>query len=168
MSVRSDRAPVAELVPLVDAWAKDKTGSDGHSKHREAVRLSGSNWRRSVRLDEGDGGHRRPTSRVHDLRHTCASLWRGAGAGADPKVVQRILGYASAAMTMDLYGRPIDQNPWDAAAKFGARGGTEAEFVRNEEAQDRHLVSTWALRRAACRNRTDDLFITSESLYRLS
>ena len=50
----------------------------------------------------------RPTSRVHDLRHTCAALWLGAG--ADPKVVQRILGQASAAMTMDLYGHPIDQN----------------------------------------------------------
>ena len=63
----------------------------------------------------------RPTSRVRDLRHTCASLWLGAG--ADPKAVQRILGHASAPMTMDLYGHPIDQNPWDAAAKFGGTTG---------------------------------------------
>ena len=58
---------------------------------------------------------------MHDLRHTCASLWLGAG--ADPKVVQRILGHASAAMTMDLYGHLIDQNLWAAAAKFGGSTG---------------------------------------------
>ncbi len=62
---------------------------------------------------------------MHDLRHTCASLWLAAG--ADPKVVQRILGHASAAMTMDLYGHLIDQNLWDAAARLDGlndRGGT--------------------------------------------
>jgi integrase len=38
---------------------------------------------------------------VHDLGHTAASTWLGSG--ADPKVVQRVLGHASAAMTMDLW-----------------------------------------------------------------
>ncbi|WP_374968000.1 tyrosine-type recombinase/integrase [Terrabacter sp. BE26] len=37
----------------------------------------------------------RPTLRAHGLRHTAASIWLGAG--ADPKVVQRIPGHASAA-----------------------------------------------------------------------
>jgi integrase len=42
-----------------------------------------------------------PDVRVHDLRHTAASLWLAAG--TDPKVVQRVLGkHAAAAMTMDL------------------------------------------------------------------
>jgi len=41
-----------------------------------------------------------PTLGVNDLRHTAASIWLGAG--ADPKVVQRVLGHASAAMTMEL------------------------------------------------------------------
>lgn len=51
----------------------------------------------------------------HDLG--TASSWRGAG--ADPKVVQRILGKrASAATTMDLYGHLIDQDVWDAAARL--------------------------------------------------
>jgi integrase len=40
-----------------------------------------------------------PDVRVHDLRHTAASLWLAAG--ADPKVVQWVLGHATAAMTMD-------------------------------------------------------------------
>lgn len=59
----------------------------------------------------------RPELRVHDLRHTAASVWLGSG--ADPKVVQRVLGHASAAMTMDLYGHLIDQNLWAAAARLG-------------------------------------------------
>ena len=50
------------------------------------------------------------------------------GAGADPKVVQRILGHASAAMTMDLYGHLIDHNLWAAAQKIaGAEATSERE-----------------------------------------
>ena len=40
--------------------------------------------------------------RLHDLRHTCASL--AIAAGADIKVIQRMLGHTSAAMTLDRYG----------------------------------------------------------------
>ena len=40
--------------------------------------------------------------RIHDMRHTAASL--AIKAGADVKVVQRMLGHASAAMTLDRYG----------------------------------------------------------------
>jgi len=42
----------------------------------------------------------------HELRHTAASL--AIASGADVKVVQRMLGHASAAMTLDRYG-----NLWD-------------------------------------------------------
>src|SRR5687767_7102262 len=37
----------------------------------------------------------------HDLRHTAASL--AVAAGANVKVVQQMLGHASAAMTLDVY-----------------------------------------------------------------
>ncbi len=40
--------------------------------------------------------------RLHDLRHTCASL--AIAAGADVKVLQRMMGHASAALTLDRYG----------------------------------------------------------------
>ena len=40
--------------------------------------------------------------RIHDLRHTCASL--AIAAGADIKVLQRMMGHASAALTLDRYG----------------------------------------------------------------
>lgn len=42
----------------------------------------------------------------HDLRHTAASL--AISAGANVKVVQRLLGHASAAMTLDRYGHLFD------------------------------------------------------------
>jgi integrase len=40
--------------------------------------------------------------RIHDLRHTTASL--AIAAGADVKVLQTMLGHASAVMTLDRYG----------------------------------------------------------------
>ncbi|OBJ12096.1 hypothetical protein A5624_11590 [Mycobacterium sp. 1482292.6] len=43
-----------------------------------------------------------PAITPHDLRHTCASL--AISAGANVKVVQHMLGHATAAMTLDLYG----------------------------------------------------------------
>ncbi|MER7609670.1 tyrosine-type recombinase/integrase [Nocardioides sp. NPDC127503] len=74
----------------------------------------------------------RPTLRVHDLRHTCASLWLGAD--ADPKVLQRILGHASAAMTMDLYGHLIDDNLWDSAKRLGGiLGASEPDEEAGED-----------------------------------
>lgn len=42
-----------------------------------------------------------PTITPHDLRHTAASL--AISAGANPKALQRMLGHASAAMTLDTY-----------------------------------------------------------------
>jgi len=42
-----------------------------------------------------------PELTPHDLRHTAASL--AISAGANPKAVQRMLGHASAAMTLDTY-----------------------------------------------------------------
>jgi hypothetical protein len=45
-----------------------------------------------------------------------------------PKVVQRVLGHASAAitmeaMTMDLYAHLIDRNLWDAADRLEGTAG---------------------------------------------
>jgi integrase len=44
----------------------------------------------------------------HGLRHTAASL--AISAGANVKVVQRLLGHASAAMTLDRYGHLFDDD----------------------------------------------------------
>ncbi|MGO4535198.1 tyrosine-type recombinase/integrase [Leifsonia sp. 2MCAF36] len=51
---------------------------------------------------------------VHDLRHTAASL--AVSAGANVKAVQRMLGHASAAMTLDVYADLFDDD-LDAVAQ---------------------------------------------------
>jgi integrase len=65
-----------------------------------------------------------PRVTAHDLRHTATSL--AISSGSNPKVVQRMLGHASAAMTMDVYADLFDSD-MDAAAenvgKLWASGG---------------------------------------------
>lgn len=43
-----------------------------------------------------------PAITPHDLRHTCASL--AISAGANVKVLQRLLGHKTATLTLDRYG----------------------------------------------------------------
>lgn len=49
-----------------------------------------------------------PRVTAHDLRHTAASL--AVSAGANVKAVQRMLGHASAAMTLDVYADLFDDD----------------------------------------------------------
>jgi integrase len=49
-----------------------------------------------------------PKLTIHDLRHTAASL--AISAGANVKAVQRMLGHASAAMTLDTYADLFDDD----------------------------------------------------------
>lgn len=58
------------------------------------------NWRRRV-LDPACATAGLQGVTPHDLRHTAASL--AIASGANVKAVQRMLGHASAAMTLDIY-----------------------------------------------------------------
>lgn len=49
-----------------------------------------------------------PTVTLHDLRHTAASL--AISAGVNVKALQRMLGHASAAMTLDVYSDLFDDD----------------------------------------------------------
>lgn len=53
---------------------------------------------------------------LHDLRHTAASL--AISAGANVKAVQRMLGHASAAMTLDTYADLFDDDLAAVAASL--------------------------------------------------
>jgi integrase len=63
--------------------------------------------------------------RIHDLRHTTASL--AIAAGADVKMLQTMLGHASAVMTLDRYlmpGRAQDvADRFDALARAAVADG---------------------------------------------
>lgn len=55
---------------------------------------------------------------VHDLRHTAASL--AISSGANVKAVQRMLGHASAAMTLDVYADLFDDDLDTVSASLNA------------------------------------------------
>lgn len=54
--------------------------------------------------------------RIHDLRHTTASL--AIAAGADVKLLQTMLGHASAVMTLDRYGHLMPGRARDVADRL--------------------------------------------------
>lgn len=62
--------------------------------------------------------------RIHDLRHTAASL--AISSGANVKVVQKMLGHKSAAMTLDTYSDLFDSDLDDIAERMSKRGGDTA------------------------------------------
>jgi integrase len=114
---------VDDVVPIIDAWAEGKGLDDWLFAAPGGGPMYEGNWKRSIDWTEATRAIRMPSLRVHDLRHTAASVWLAAG--ADAKVVQRILGHASAAMTMDIYGHLVDHNLWEAAKRVtGATGDT--------------------------------------------
>lgn len=73
------------------------------SSNGQVLRLN--NWRRRVFAPACEGAGIADL-KPHDLRHTAASL--AVRAGANVKVVQRMLGHASAAMTLDVYSGLFD------------------------------------------------------------
>ncbi len=59
-----------------------------------------------------------PVIRLHDLRHTHATL--ALAAGVHPKVVQERLGHSSVTMTLDLYSHSVPGMQADAADRIAA------------------------------------------------
>jgi integrase len=64
------------------------------------------------------GGARLPHMRFHDLRHTAATLLLGSGVNS--KVVSEMLGHASFAITLDIYGHVLPDMQAQAAAAMDA------------------------------------------------
>jgi integrase len=67
----------------------------------------------------------------HGLRHTCASL--AISAGANVKVVQRLLGHATAATTLDLYCHLFDDDLAGVADALGKAINATAVSLRYNE-----------------------------------
>lgn len=66
--------------------------------------------------------------RLHDLRHTCASL--AIKSGANVKVVQRLLGHKTAVLTLDRYGHLYPDDLDAVAVEFDAAATTTADALR--------------------------------------
>jgi hypothetical protein len=78
------------------------------------------------------------------LRHTAASL--AVSAGANVKAVQRMLGHASAAMTLDRYADLFDDD-LDAVADTARRrlpARDAAEHLRGQDRRGRGLTTASA------------------------
>ena len=68
----------------------------------------------------------------HDLRHTAASL--AVSAGGNMKAVQRMLGHASASMTLDVYADLFEDDLDALAGRLDeAAAGALADSVRTGE-----------------------------------
>jgi integrase len=81
-----------------------------------------SNWRRATFLPTRARAGLSNRFRIHDLRHTAASLM--IQASYPPKMLQEIMGHASITTTLDLYGHlyPGGHGPLRRPARQCCRG----------------------------------------------
>ena len=95
--------------------------------------LRNGNFRRRVWVSALDKAELPRTVRIHDLRHTCASLLISKGASI--KAVQNHLGHASAAMTLDVYGHmlPDEQDRIAAELDEAFRAARESSAAGSHE-----------------------------------
>ena len=118
----------AELVPIIAARAEGKGPDDLLFSPARGARLNGPNWKRAVKWSAHAGGRR-----VHDLRHTAATLWLSNG--IDPKTVQKWLGHSTMTLTVDTYSHWMGEDA-DAAAMakmdvaLGDTTGTQPRKLR--------------------------------------
>jgi len=98
-SARSVPLP-AEVWQIVSPLLRDRPPNELLFRSPEGGRLNGPNWKRAVDWAKHCDGRR-----VHDLRHTAATLWLTNG--IDPKTVQAWLGHSSATLTLDTYSHWI-------------------------------------------------------------
>ncbi len=158
LDIERGRAVIAESVTLVGAeqvWGSPK----GHARREvpiprflaeqlrnhvegkspedlvfEGVRgggpLRGPIFRRAA-FDRAAAEIGLPGLHPHELRHTAASL--AIAAGADVKVVQRMLGHKSATMTLDQYGHLFEDRLDDVARRLDD-AARKRETVKPREA----------------------------------
>lgn len=99
--------PIPErLVPLVKARLDDRSPGAPAVASPRGSRLGLENWKRSVNWSAAIAKIGREKMRVHDLRHTYASLSRRAG--ADLRLLQKAMGHASITVTAHTYADLFD------------------------------------------------------------
>ena len=94
-----------------------------------------------------------PPVTIHDLRHTAASL--AISSGANVKAVQKMLGHASAAMTLDVYADLFDDD-LDSVATRLDHAAVSTDVVRMWSNADRPEASA-----APSRSKTPEIRASS-------
>jgi len=94
-----------------------------------------ANWRKAVFLPARTKARLSVRLRIHDLRHTAASLMIQAGYPA--KMLQEIMGHASITTTLDLYGHlyPGDMDRY-ADRLDSAAGMADPAKIRPDDRDD--------------------------------
>jgi len=103
--------------------------------------------------------------RIHDLRHTHATLMLKAG--IHPKVVSERLGHANIGITLDIYSHVLPGLQEAAAEKFD-RIFEVGEDEKPEANVSKMLANSDDLASEPCETRTRDTLIKSQVLYQLS
>jgi len=103
--------------------------------------------------------------RIHDLRHTHATLMLKAG--IHPKVVSERLGHANIGITLDIYSHVLPGLQEAAAEKFDRIFEVD-ETKDSEPSVIKMLSKEEELRSRPCGSRTHDNLIKSQVLYQLS
>jgi integrase len=112
-------AQIEERMRLGPAWVDSGyvfCGIDGAALHPDTITATFKSIIRNLDV---------PQIRLHDLRHTSATL--ALKAGIHPKVVSERLGHATVSITLDLYSHVLDGMQAEAAEQIGAVvfGGSE-------------------------------------------
>ena len=101
----------SRLIPVLQHRIEGRRAGEPAVLSPKGSRLGLENWKRAVGWRARIAELGRPTLRVHDLRHTYASLARSAG--ADMKLLQVTMGHASIIVTAhtyaDLYDSDLDR-----------------------------------------------------------
>ena len=105
-------AQFEERLRLGPAWVDSGyvfCGIDGAALHPDTITATFKSIIRNLDV---------PQIRLHDLRHTSATL--ALKAGIHPKVVSERLGHATVSITLDLYSHVLDGMQAEAAEQIGA------------------------------------------------
>ncbi|HPG14406.1 MAG TPA: tyrosine-type recombinase/integrase [Microthrixaceae bacterium] len=106
------RSQAEERLRLGPAWDDSGyvfVGADGSPLHPDTITGEFKKLTKDLNV---------PRIRLHDLRHTSATL--ALKAGVHPKVVSERLGHATVSITLDLYSHVLDGLQAEAAEQIGA------------------------------------------------
>lgn len=121
LRVRRSKTGLARDVPVPKSVLRmlslERGGGEPLFLAAQGGRVDVHNWRARVWRPAVEACGLSPL-RIHDLRHTAASL--AIASGADVKAVQSMLGHASASMTLDLYGHLFDSTLDAVAGRMDA------------------------------------------------
>jgi integrase len=106
------------IVPILSSRLRGRLPGEPAITSPMGSRLGLENWKRSVKWRQAIAEIGRPTLRVHDLRHTYASLARRAG--ADLRLLQKTMGHASITVTAHIYADLYDDELDDVASALDA------------------------------------------------